>query len=555
MPNWLTIMTKAEFTDQIHRKRLAAAWAKAYGDGHDASKREDVDEESRPVADARAAWRRWHDASLDRRWSAAEWPWFEVLERARVEQLASNHLPGIARNLANPDCAAPPPGLRGDLYRSARRIFAGAGHQDEPVFRSNNTRGIYQYWKNWLSRRRARPSESEIVAALHSARQWLEDPTDFADTIEPLIHILSELEETGSGGSPTQPSAIPTNSLTTEEREATESDDNGAIIKRPGENGADPEVLRVDPTYNIYSTAWDEEGPAEEWLRPHDKEFLRSLLSPDRLKIRQLAHKLQRRLLAASMRHWQFDQDEGLLDPRRLCRLIGEKTNHRIFRHEKESPIPSACVCFLVDLSGSMRGERLRIAATTVDLAAHTLERCGIEVEVLGYTTTFGANNPLATEWKRAGCPKDPGRLNAVRHVVFKSTNQRWRRARHTLGLMLREDFGHENIDGEALHWAARRLSSKPNPNRILMVLSDGQPYDEATTSSNGRGFLEEHLRSIIKEIEQSHISLIALGAGMSVSRFYTHSVTINDPTNLGERLFKNLEELLVVSQDATGHR
>lgn len=544
----------AESTEQIRRKRLAAAWARAYGADRAVPRQQEVDAERRPIADAHAAWQRWHGANLDFRWSAMEWPWFEALERARVEQLASAHLPGIASNLADPDRTAPPPGLPGEIYRCARRIFSGADALDEPVFGSREAQGPYQRWKGWLARRHL-PPESDIIAALRSARPFLGSQTKFSDCIEALVHALSELEQHKSLDLPASNAGFSTSALCSGDKQTDEAAQAKEDLEEPGRAASESDIYRVYPDYRIYSTARDETGPAEDWLCPQDSELLKSLVSPDRLKIRQLAHKLQRRLQAASLRQWQFDQEEGLLDSRRLSRLISARASHRVFRRESESPVPSACVCFLVDLSSSMRGDRLLLAAMTVDLAIHTLERCGIASEVLGYTTTHGADNPASAQWKRAGSPENPGRLNVVRHIVFKTSNQRWRRARHRLALMLRRDFGHENIDGEALHWAARRLSARPESNRILMVLSDGQPYDEATANANGRAYLEDHLRSAVKEIGQSGIRLVAVGAGMNVSRFYDHAVTLEDPNRLGEHLFKHLENLLIDSQEGRDHR
>ena len=543
-----------ESTEQLQRKRLSAAWARTYGSGRAAARQHDLDDEPRPVSDARAAWRRWHDAGLDSSWTAAEWPWFEALERARVEQLASDHLPGMASNLADTEKTAPPPGLAGGLYRSARRIFAGADSLSGPVLGSASTLGLYQRLKNRLNRRRLPLSDSEIVTTLGNARQYLQQPEEFADCIRPLIRLLAELEvpDTGNAGKPPPP--VPAMPLNIDEEAPGETEDENASTERPGNTADEPDIQRAYPDYRIYSTAWDEEGPATQWLRPKDGELLKALLNPDRRQIRQLAHKLQRRLQAARLRQWQFDQEEGLLDPRRLSRLISDRANRRVFRREEESPIPSACVCFLVDLSGSMRGERQRIAAMTVDLAVHTLELCGIQCEVLGYTTAFGADNPVVSHWRRNGSPENPGRLNAIRHIVFKTANQPWRRARPGLGLMLREDFGRENIDGEALHWAARRLAARPESNRILMVLSDGQPYDEATANGNGRNLLENHLRSVIREIERSRVRLSAVGTGMTVSRFYHQAVTIGDQRDLGECLFNCLNKLLVGSQHLARH-
>lgn len=546
--------TTAASTEQIRLKRLAAAWARAYGAARSSPQRpKEQQNESRAIADAKAAWGRWHDAGLDCGWFEAEWPWFEALERARVEALASDHLPGIARNLADTGRTGPPAGLAGDLYRSARQIFGGIDTVPYPIFRSARIFGIFRRGKFWLRRRQLNLTDSVITIALLNARESLDHQIDFAGNVAPLVRSLSVLEAV----LPSEASRVSGPRLGTPLADAVQESNNKEDVagksENPGDAAADPHVLRVYPDYRIYSTAWDEEGPAAQWLQPEDRGRLELLLSPDRRQIRQLAHKLQRRLQAASLRQWSFDQEEGLLDSRRLARLVSDQANHKIFRRERDSTVPSACVSFLVDLSGSMRGERQRVAAMTVDMVVHTLELCEIKCEVLGYTSVFGDGGLPADEWQRAGCPENPGRLNATRHIIFKSANQRWQRSRPSLGLMLRSDFGRENIDGEALHWASRRLAERPESNRILIVLSDGQPYDEATAAANGRSFLESHLRSVIKELERSPINLSAVGAGMSISRFYEHSVTISDTENIGDCLFNHLDKMLFVSKIEEG--
>lgn len=550
-------MTKtAASTEQNRRRRLASAWARIYGGNGPVSQHDDINDAPRPVADAQAAWRRWHDQGLDHRWSAAEWPWFSAIERARVEQLAGDHLPGMASNLLDPNRTAPPPGLVGDVYRSARHIFSGADSLVDPVFEKIESKGISRRWRFWRSRRQPPLDDTELVAFLLDARLSIEYTPKFVDIIKPLISLLSNLELYGldcSSSTATPNSASIPGIVTEKDLDQDATEDESAGIQKPGDATSATDLLRAHPEYRIYSTALDKVGHAEHWARPEDAELLKSLISPDRRKMRHLAHKLQRRLRAASLSRWQFDLEEGLLDSRRLSRLIGDKANHRVFRREEESPASSACVYFLVDLSGSMRGERQRISAMAIDLAVHVLESCGIETEVLGYTTAYGADNPIVAQWERAGAPRNAGRLNAVQHIVFKTAGQRWRRTRSGLGLILREGFGRENVDGEALYWAARRLAVRPEPNRILMVLSDGQPYDEATTESNDRSFLEDHLRSVIAEIDQSCIRLTAIGTKMSVSRFYGHSLTISSPEDLGQCLFNHLEELLVSPKDMRG--
>jgi cobaltochelatase CobT len=192
-----------------------------------------------------------------------------------------------------------------------------------------------------------------------------------------------------------------------------------------------------------------------------------------------------------------------------------------------------------------MRGARQQITAQAIDLAVHALEACQIRCEVLGFTTRFGAKNPIVDQWRRMGSPIEPGRLNALRHIVYKTPNQPWRGNRHQLGLLLREGFGHENIDGEALHWAACRLMRQPQPRKILIVLSDGSPYDRSTALANGRTYLENHLREVITKIELSPIHLVALGASQDVGRFYRHALKLHQPESVAEVLFDQLAELL----------
>lgn len=217
--------------------------------------------------------------------------------------------------------------------------------------------------------------------------------------------------------------------------------------------------------------------------------------------------------------------------------------------------MPDACVTLLVDQSGSMRGERQRMAALAIDLAVHSLEVCRVRCEVLGFTTRFGADNPVAQAWRKAGSPSAPGRLNALRHVVFKTPSQPWRRARPQLGLLLREAFGFENVDGEALHWAARRLAHRPEPRKILVVLSDGAPYDAATAQANGREYLEHHLRAVIAELESSPIHLVAIGTGQEVGRYYRQAVTVRRPEAVAEVLFDRLGDLLTHGRDERSPR
>ena len=234
-----------------------------------------------------------------------------------------------------------------------------------------------------------------------------------------------------------------------------------------------------------------------------------------------------------------------MLDPRRLSRLLVPAGDQAVFRVEDESALPAACVTLLVDQSGSMHAQRRLMAALAIDLAVHSLELCNIRCEVLGFTTRFGEDNPLADHWRRQGAGAAPGRLNALRHIAYKRAEQPWRQARGQLGLMLRDGFGHENIDGESLHWAARRLLRRREPRKLLIVLSDGAPYDSATAAANGRDYLERHLRQVIAGIEASPIQLLAIGAGQDVSRFYPHASVVRAAEQVPDILFDQLGGLL----------
>ncbi|MBL8484849.1 MAG: cobaltochelatase subunit CobT, partial [Rhodocyclaceae bacterium] len=305
--------------------------------------------------------------------------------------------------------------------------------------------------------------------------------------------------------------------------------------------------------YKIYSRAADQEARAAHWLQAGDAARLAQLDAVDRRQARRLAHRLQRKLQASRLQQWCFEQEQGRLDSRRLAKLLTPGAAGRVFRVEQPAPLAEACVTLLVDHSASMSAERRLMAALAIDLAVHTLELCRIDCEVLGYTTRYGATNPLAARWQREAAGAAPGRLNAVRHIVHKTPQERWCRARRALGLLLNPAFGHENIDGEALYWAARRLLRQPQPRKILLVLSDGSPYDAATAAANGRSFLERHLRAVIADIEAGPIRLAALGAGQEVSRFYAHAVTLRQPQAVAEQLFETLGDLLTGDRGATG--
>ena len=284
-------------------------------------------------------------------------------------------------------------------------------------------------------------------------------------------------------------------------------------------------------------------------FRSDELERLRSYLDKQLAHLQgivaRLANRLQRRLMAQQNRAWDFDLEEGILDPARLSRVVTDPYHPLSFMHEKEATFRDTVVTLLLDNSGSMRGRPITVAATCADILARTLERCGVKVEILGFTTRAWKGGQSREAWLAAGKPANPGRLNDLRHIIYKSADAPWRRARKNLGLMMREGLLKENIDGEALDWAHKRLLARPEQRRILMMISDGAPVDDSTLSVNPGNYLERHLRHIIEEIEtRSPVELIAIGIGHDVTRYYRRAVTIVDAEELGGAITEKLAEL-----------
>jgi cobaltochelatase CobT len=261
--------------------------------------------------------------------------------------------------------------------------------------------------------------------------------------------------------------------------------------------------------------------------------------------VSKLANRLQRRLMAQQTRAWEFDLEEGMLDAGRLARVIVNPLLSLSYKRERETEFRDTVVTLLIDNSGSMRGRPITVAAMCGDILARTLERCAVKVEILGFTTRAWKGGQSRERWVAEGKPRNPGRLNDLRHIIYKSADTPWRRARKNLGLMLREGLLKENIDGEALQWAYRRLLQRSERRRILMVISDGAPVDDSTLSVNPGNYLERHLREVIREIEgRNQVELIAIGIGHDVTRYYRRAVTIVDAEELGGTVMKQLAEL-----------
>jgi cobaltochelatase CobT len=306
---------------------------------------------------------------------------------------------------------------------------------------------------------------------------------------------------------------------------------------------------KIRSDYHIFTSAHDEVIPAEDLASPEELTHLRATLDRQlahlQSMVARLANRLQRKLMAQQNRGWEFDLEEGQLDPARLTRLIIDPMQPLSFKREHETEFRDTIVTLLLDNSGSMRGRPIMVAATCADILSRTLERCGVKVEVLGFTTKAWKGGHSREDWLRNNKPASPGRLNDLRHIIYKAADCPWRRGRRNLGLMMREGILKENIDGEALLWAHQRLLARPEQRRILMVISDGAPVDDSTLSVNTGNYLEKHLREVIRNIEMaSPVKLIAIGIGHDVTRYYRRAVTINDAEELGGAMVDKLTEL-----------
>ncbi|WP_311268833.1 cobaltochelatase subunit CobT [Sphingobium sp. WCS2017Hpa-17] len=301
--------------------------------------------------------------------------------------------------------------------------------------------------------------------------------------------------------------------------------------------------------YKSYTMKFDEVVAPEELCDEDELARLRGFLDQQLVSLQgavtKLANRLQRRLMAQQSRSWDFDQEEGMLDAARLARIVIDPTHSLSYKIERDTEFRDTVVTLLIDNSGSMRGRPISIAAISADIMARTLERCGVKTEILGFTTRAWKGGQSREEWLAAGRPPMPGRLNDLRHIVYKKADDPWRRARKNLGLMMREGLLKENIDGEALLWAHSRLIARPEERRILMVISDGAPVDDSTLSVNSGTYLERHLRQVIDWIEnKSPVQLVAIGIGHDVTRYYRRAVTIMDAEQLGGTMVEQLAGL-----------
>jgi len=501
----------------------------------------------RAFADRVVLQRRFHDASIHahHRPDGGAADLFDAIEQARLDALGTSWLPGIARNLLAH------PGAEDDGVRwLAFEVVSG---QSAPTDKHALAARVRAQLPDALVREleTLRESARDQSAFAAQAATWVQAARAYvprehaaaasAQTFTLPLRYVDKYQRRGRYESPVGSAGR------TARKDTSGRDDNS--------DGAAPAGAVVEPTgeaiaYRVFTTAHDRVVNAATLASRDELEQLRrkldAELSATRTTVARLAKKLLRVLMARQVREWRFDRDEGLLDASRLAPMIASRGVIRPFKEETESPFPSTVVTLLIDHSGSMRGRPMQIAALTVEIFVRVLERCNVKCEVLGFTTREWDGGEPGREWAAAGYPEHPGRVNALEHIIIKGADVPWRRARAGLGLFMRDEELKENIDGEALIWAHRRLLARSEKRRILVVVSDGMPTDEATLAANGYDYLDAHLRQVIDDIEaRSPVQLAAIGIGHDVSRFYRNATRIARIDDLGPALTTKLMMLL----------
>ncbi|WP_160011797.1 cobaltochelatase subunit CobT [Rhizobium sp. 18055] len=365
-------------------------------------------------------------------------------------------------------------------------------------------------------------------------------------------------DDAGSDAAPVEDSEVADDQMEDGETEGAEVSDDDMMEEGDDDSETPGETRRPNTPfddfnekvdYHVFTEEFDETITAEELCDAAELERLRAFLDKQLAHLQgavgRLANRLQRRLMAQQNRSWDFDLEEGYLDPARLTRMIIDPTQALSFKMERDTQFRDTVVTLLIDNSGSMRGRPITVAATCADILARTLERCGVKVEILGFTTKAWKGGQAREQWLANGKPQTPGRLNDLRHIIYKSADAPWRRSRSNLGLMMREGLLKENIDGEALMWAHNRLIARREQRKILMMISDGAPVDDSTLSVNPGNYLERHLRAVIDRIEtKSPVELLAIGIGHDVTRYYRKAVTIVDADELAGAMTEQLASL-----------
>jgi cobaltochelatase CobT len=545
---------------------------------------------ARGTADAFALRHKFHDAKVSARYmpqGQMAQDLYTAMEHARVEAVGARHMPGTAGNI---DAKIGNEAIRKgyDQIREAAEapLATAAGYlirhlatgRDLPKGAAN----VMDLWRGFI--------EENAGGTLEGLQDTLEDQAAFAKFARQIISdmgygdqlgddpddIGDEEDEANSGDEDeNEPDSTGQDDGEEDETEGTpeqsqEDQQDAAEAQVSMDDSADSEMAEeadmpegeapmeppapqpisdADPNYIVYSTDHDEEIGAEDLAEPAELERLRAYLDqqlePLKGAVSRLANKLQRRLQAQQNRSWSFDQEEGILDAGRLARIVANPTTPLSFKVEQDTEFRDTCVTLLLDNSGSMRGRPISIAAICADVLARTLERCQVKVEILGFTTKAWKGGLSREGWLSEGRPQQPGRLNDLRHIIYKRADAPWRRSRDNLGLMMKEGLLKENIDGEALEWAHRRMVARPEARKVLMVISDGAPVDDSTLSVNPANYLEKHLRDVIAMVEKRKaVELIAIGIGHDVTRYYDKAVTITDVEQLAGAMTEQLAGL-----------
>ncbi|HUG60239.1 MAG TPA: cobaltochelatase subunit CobT [Methylomirabilota bacterium] len=512
---------------------------------------------------------------------------FEAVEQARCEALGSRAMPGVGQNLT---AMLEDRYIRGNFQEIADKADAPLEDAVALMVREaltgekppQSAEALVSMWRSWI--------EDKAGPDLHRLGTVIDRQRDFAKAVRGLLVSLDMADELG--GEPDEPEEDGDGDRndTSDDQSSGEADDSEAADQaRPEEQDAEGEEQEAgeteaeadtaddmadqDPSdqareageskrpdsalgnmppvsdYKVYTTRFDELTRPEDLCESDELDRLRGYLDKQLVNLQgavsRLANRLQRRLMAQQNRGWDFDMEEGLLDTARLTRVVTDPMQPLAFKMERDTTFRDTVVTLLLDNSGSMRGRPITVAAACADILARTLERCGVKVEILGFTTKAWKGGQSREAWLAAGKPAHPGRLNDLRHIVYKAADAPWRRARRNLGLMMREGLLKENIDGEALDWAYQRLLARAENRKILMMISDGAPVDDSTLSVNPGNYLERHLRYVIEEIEtRSPVELIAIGIGHDVTRYYRRAVTIVDAEELAGAMTEQLASL-----------
>ena len=542
---------------------------------------------TRGLGDSMALRRACHDAAVHSR-LAPEGKQaravFDAVEQARVEAIGARAMTGVGDNLASmledrflkanlggvTERADAP--LEDAIALMVRERLTG-----RPIPRSGER--VVSLWRDWIQDKAGEDLE-ELEGALQDQNAFARVVRDMLVSMEMADELGDDQqsedaqddddqpegeessEEGGEDDSGGEQSQSEDSESSGEEQEAGEMEaadatsddmsDDDTDSETPGESRRpEPSLTNLPPDfdYKIFTTQFDETVGAEDLCDEEELDRLRAFLDKQLANLSgvvgRLANRLQRRLMAQQNRSWDFDLEEGYLDPARLVRVVIDPMQPLSFKQERDTKFRDTVVTLVLDNSGSMRGRPITVAATCADILARTLERCGVSVEILGFTTKAWKGGQAREKWLKDGKPPTPGRLNDLRHIIYKSADAPWRRARRNLGLMMREGLLKENIDGEALLWAHNRLIARPEQRKILMMISDGAPVDDSTLSVNPGNYLERHLRAVIDLIEtRSPVELLAIGIGHDVTRYYRRAVTIVDAEELAGAMTEQLASL-----------